>query len=147
MIFTFVLLPLSGCGSSSLLEAKTPAPEAIKLAEDRLKHVRTDEKVFQDEKITEEKTEWKRKQLSDAEKFIGISEEWEFVGYYKKRSRYKRIVPRDKTNPNAPLVWEWDSWEPWEARTFKCIVRKQKGEWQIGRYNNDGSFDKWKEIP
>ena len=36
MVFTFVLLPLTGCGSSSLLEAKTPAPEAIKIVEDNM---------------------------------------------------------------------------------------------------------------
>jgi hypothetical protein len=138
MVFTFVLLPLTGCGSSSLLEAKTPAPEAIKIVEDymanRLKES-NDELVSRrknnttfgheyEEKIDQKGT-WKRKQLSDAEKFIGISEEWEFTNVILQRERY-----RTSSEVRGEIVQVWKPWEPWKSKEFQHTVIKVKGEWK-----------------
>ena len=115
VVFAFILLPLLGCG---LLEPTSPPPEAIKLARthgglyvdnDRFQY------EFKDIKVT-----FKKGQLSDADKFNGMTEEWAITHDYQLRKRYNKVFE----------ATVWSEWSKWEKSVSTQTVIKVKGEWK-----------------
>ncbi len=115
MVFAFILMSLLGCG---LLEPTSPPPEAIKLA-------RTDGGLWIDNDIQQYefkdiKVTFKKKQLSDADKFNGMTEEWDITHDCQKRER----------NNDFRAKGAWVEWRKWEKSVFTSTVIKVKGEWK-----------------
>ena len=115
VVFAFILLPLLGCG---LLEPTSPPPEAIKLARTHgglYGDNDAQQYEFKDIKVT-----FKKKQLSDADKFNGMTEEWDITHDCQTRIRNKTRIAEGA----------WRKWEEWEKSVIKATVIKVKGEWK-----------------
>lgn len=115
VVFAFFLLPLLGCG---LLEPTSPPPEAIKLA--RTRGGLYGDNDFQQYEFKDIKVTFKKMQLSDADKFNGMTEEWDITHDCQKRIRYKTRL--------AEGVWQ--EWRKWEKSLDTATVIKVKGEWK-----------------
>ena len=137
MVFIFVLLPLAGCGSSSppIPEATIPPTEVIRLVNEKIRSllIKTMETRFEYKESVPEIPKYKKLQLSDADKFNGITEEWTTSFIIIKEARYQ-----DRGSSN---------WDDWHSRELKCsiLVKKVKGEWVVGdreceAKNNDNTF-------
>ncbi len=135
-----LILSLTGCGSSSLLEPTKPPLEAIKLANEDININESSSKIINhfgddvEEEYKGVKITYKKVPISDADKFNGISEEWSLVHEY--QSRY-----RIKSNLSVPLVSvpvvveldDWSKWSEWYSESKKSKLSKEKGEWKINK--------------
>lgn len=129
-VFTFILVPLLGCSPPP---RPLPLPEATVLPQEVILTVEQKIRSSLDNALT---TKWEKKesaprkptykklQLSDADKFHGISEEWKVSFFIIREFRFW-----------IPISSSWSSWEEAE---LKCniAVKKVKGEWVVG----DNSF-------
>lgn len=130
-----LILSLTGCGSSSLLEPTKPPLEAIKLANEDININESSSKIvnhFGDD-VEEEykgvKITYKKVPISDADKFNGISEEWSLVHEYQSRYRIKS----KSIAPVGVKLDEWSKWSEWYSESKKSKLSKEKGEWKINK--------------